>query len=67
MARWAGWAKKWVAAGRSVWLAFNNDSVPAAAAAGAGAAAGEGQASLPDAVAGCRHLAAALRRNGLWS
>ncbi|EFN50698.1 hypothetical protein CHLNCDRAFT_28822, partial [Chlorella variabilis] len=26
MERWAGWAKRWAAQGRSTWLAFNNDS-----------------------------------------
>ena len=52
--KWAGWAKQWVAQGRTVWFAFNNDAV-----------AVEGE--LPPAVSDCRDLAAALRGNGLWS
>lgn len=52
--KWAGWAKKWVAQGRTVWFAFNNDAV-----------AREGE--LPPAISDCRDLAAALRGNGLWS
>lgn len=53
MERWAGWAKRWAAQGRSTWLAFNNDSVP------------RGQ-QLPAAISDCQDLSAALRRCGAW-
>ena len=56
MKRWADLAKQWLGTGREVWLAFNNDGVL------------DGDTErLPAAITDCRHLAAALRRNGAWS
>jgi uncharacterized protein YecE (DUF72 family) len=54
MRRWARWAKAWAAQGRAVYLAFNNDQVPA----------GE---RLPAAISDCQDLAQALRECGAWT
>ena len=51
MRAWAKRAKEWLATGRTVYLAFNNDSLA------------EGSA-LPSAILDCRSLARALRKLG---
>ena len=54
MARWAQQSALWVASGRTVYHAFNNDQVDEAH-------------NTPSAILDCRHLSAALQKIGTFS